>query len=661
MSVYSQTPKLAAVLMLCAVISACGGGSGEDKDPLPDRSSRSSSDGSGNSSSSSSNSSNDNESDVTDDADNGEDSLEGEPPPENPDPEPPGALPDLVLNTEAADSHLILRWNDSAYSQEVAFNLCLASEPVPEDLDQCSGLEGSDYHTDVTSPYRLDDLTNGERYYLRIEATAEGFAPALSTLITATPEALLITPGRYAVQVPGLDPMPSNIVALDERAIIYYETVESRSAFTVTDGTNPPLEIVVERAVEGNTAPYRKLFLGDSPDGESRLIGGRRYFKAQDGAANDLWVTDGTQAGTRLLVKGEDMGVWRFFDITQAGDQLIFSSMDAIYKVTENAATGAVRIAESINVNRGSPGPYSLVHPQDDDGFIWLSGSTDTDRGIFRINPNNGDVVEWYIAGEKASVGQPYNLTINGDYLYFIADDITGDKRTVWRTDINADEPQSPLRLFDSSDTAESFANPVQLHVVGDSIYFGAYRWNSDRRSHLDCRVLMANEHTLATGPLPQQVSAENFSCTSDFIYPSITLAQQLLLLSPQNDPHEPRRWWLVDNAAPRTVALDSVPIEAPTLTVTPEASSRTAASVGSGVWVTNEDKDRLIYIDGESNETFVASEEGVGEPHFVQALTNIAGNLWFTACPHGPFYYGCQVVWWVPPEVGGDENAGSD
>ena len=660
------------VALLGLMLVGCGGSS-NSPEPASSRSSANSSQSSDSQSSdsqssesissdSSSSASNSSASVSTSSSSSSAGSSEGEPQPEDPDPESPDVLPELVLESEAADSRLILSWNDSAYPQDVIFNLCLASEPVPEDLDQCAGLEGSDYRADVTSPYTLDGLTNGERYYLRVEAAAEGFTPALSPLVSATPEASLNNPGDYAVQVTGLDPMPSDIVALDDQAIIYYETPESRSAFTVSDGTNPPLEIVVERVVDGDTVPYQKLFLGDSQNGESRLVGSKRYFKAQDGVAvNDLWVTDGTQAGTRLLVTGQDIGVYRFFDITQAGDQLFFSSMDALYKLDEDAPAGAERIVEGIDVSRGSPGPYLVGYSRDDNDFLWLSGMDGTHRGLFRINPNDGDVVAWHIAGETSSVQQPYNLIVNGDHLYFIADDLTGSNRTVWRTTISADEPQAPVRLFDSSNTAESFANPVQLHSVGDSIYFAAYRWNSDRRSHLDCKVLVANEQTDAAGPLPQLISTENFSCTSDFIHPSVTLDQQLLLLSPYDDPSEARQWWLVNNATPHTVALDGVALDAPTLTVTPEPSSRTAASVGSGAWVTNEDKNRLIYIDGESQETFFVTEEGVGEPNLVHTLTNVAGNLWFTACPPEQTYYGCRGVWWVPPDESDDEPAGSD
>jgi ELWxxDGT repeat protein len=183
----------------------------------------------------------------------------------------------------------------------------------------------------------------------------------------------------------------------------------------------------------------------------SASLNGNLFFSANDGTrGSELWRTDGTKAGTRLLANlnpGDDDGIEgpdgsQPREFARLGDRIYFAANDGVTGL-ELWRTNGTRKGTKLVKN---------IDPGDDDGF----------------------------AGPDSSA--PTDLTKLGDRLYFRASDGI-DGAELWRTDGTRKRTQQVKDIFPGS--MGSF--PIDLLRHGKRIYFraddgdvGAEVWRSD-------------------------------------------------------------------------------------------------------------------------------------------------------------------------------------
>ncbi len=169
----------------------------------------------------------------------------------------------------------------------------------------------------------------------------------------------------------------------------------------------------------------RVLFDSGGPELSNQAVAGERlYFATRSATGNaELWVTDGTSGGTRMVYASASSGAYG--ELTAVGDDLYF-------------------------VAYGADGPES--------GELWTSdGTASGTRRVADIDPGGS--------------GEVRDLTAAGDALYFVADDGVRGMQ-VWTTDgteagtVRVTDLVQPL--FDTGDS------PATLVSAGEELYFSA-------------------------------------------------------------------------------------------------------------------------------------------------------------------------------------------
>ena len=221
---------------------------------------------------------------------------------------------------------------------------------------------------------------------------------------------------------------PAAITAIGEgRALFYAEDGEGDSELWITDGT------------EDGTRRLKNINpLGSSlPEGFTPLGDGRTLFSARRGteknSVRELWVTDGTQKGTRQVKAINTRGQSLLSEITALGNgKAIFSADDGVAGeelwITDGTTSGT-HIVKDINANGGSaPGAIAslgngLAVFSADDGIdgreLWVTdGTTEGTQPLPEINP-------------KGDANPSMPVSIGNNRLLFSASDGTNG-RELW-------------------------------------------------------------------------------------------------------------------------------------------------------------------------------------------------------------------------------------
>jgi ELWxxDGT repeat protein len=217
----------------------------------------------------------------------------------------------------------------------------------------------------------------------------------------------------------------------------------NRIVFAADDGVHGR-ELWVSDGTAAGTGLLREFKEGAAGawDGSyftTAVLNGRAYFEAEDaGHGREVWVTDGTDAGTKLfadLVPGANSSYpWVF---TVAGQNVYFlANIDSDYYSNALLVTNGIAAPRRVGADQhvGVSSSFALLQGVGDKlyfaGIDELSGSepwvTDgTDAGTKMIAN---------IARDKAPSSFPAGLTAAGNLLYFWAAE-NGNDRTFWRTD----------------------------------------------------------------------------------------------------------------------------------------------------------------------------------------------------------------------------------
>ena len=239
-----------------------------------------------------------------------------------------------------------------------------------------------------------------------------------------------------------------------------------------------------------NTQPTEMIWAWDtstSKMGEANLgsnvvseilgaIGNRILIRIRDPGSeygNELWVSDGTQDGTHMLVDinpGRHDGIPVPFDRVSTGDLLFFRADDgktgSELWISDGTA-GGTRLVKDINPGpeNSNPGIFAaterFVFFQSNDGVsggeLWVTdGTSDGTRLVRDIYPG--------VSGSK-----PFELQEAGDYMYFTGED-PAHGGELWVSDGSGDG----TRLVKDIVAGPEGSWPRHKEPLGDKLIFSA-------------------------------------------------------------------------------------------------------------------------------------------------------------------------------------------
>jgi ELWxxDGT repeat protein/cysteine-rich repeat protein len=206
----------------------------------------------------------------------------------------------------------------------------------------------------------------------------------------------------------------------------------------------------------------------------------------------ELWRTDGTADGTFLLRDlnpngdgaPQELIVPRLVDF-RAGRLAYFTADDGVSGrqlwVSDGTADGTRMITSSFNAGNGAPRVLTVMQ-----GEVFLRGSMFNSRIVlWRANPNGVEPVNFAIDRRREpGCFYPEEIVALGDRLIFSCRDYPHGKE-LWTSDGSAAGTQLVKDISTSGD-----GNPRQLTVVGNQVYFyandghsGWELWRSDGTS----------------------------------------------------------------------------------------------------------------------------------------------------------------------------------
>ncbi|QDU65909.1 ELWxxDGT repeat protein [Engelhardtia mirabilis] len=261
---------------------------------------------------------------------------------------------------------------------------------------------------------------------------------------------------------------PTGLVGIGGRAVFTAEdgtTAEPR--LWVSDGTAAGTHVVGE-----SPAATFPAFFAAGPF-EGFVLGGRAFFAPdQEDTGRELWVTDGTAAGTSLLAdiapgtassQPLPLAVWN--------GELYFTAQSPTQGrelfATDGTAAGT-RLVADIRPGAGGSNPSgTAIHA----GQLYFSAETDAaGRELWRTDGTAAGTAQVIDLLPGASPGLVvFSAASLGAHLYFMGQGSSANSE-LWRTDGTA----AGTSLFAEINPAGGSA-PVELTRIGDRIVFTAY------------------------------------------------------------------------------------------------------------------------------------------------------------------------------------------
>ncbi|MEM7203261.1 MAG: ELWxxDGT repeat protein [Planctomycetota bacterium] len=200
-----------------------------------------------------------------------------------------------------------------------------------------------------------------------------------------------------------------------------------------------------------------------------RVVGGLLFFRADDGTNGvELWCTDGTAAGTRMVADLNPAGDATPREFYELGGRLLFAAQatgtgNPKWWITDAGATTATRVS-------------------DVDALVTFSGHTAAFAGAVYFGGAAGGTGDelWRTDGTAAGTtlvrdihpsgsSTPFAFAARGGELYFSATDGSSG-RELWKTDGTA---TGTVQVADLEPGSRS-SNPSQLYSDGGLVYFYA-------------------------------------------------------------------------------------------------------------------------------------------------------------------------------------------
>lgn len=492
----------------------------------------------------------------------------------------------------AGDGEVFLNWinpEDSAFAG-VKIMRKVDSSPVDE-------YDGDLVYIGNAVAYTNKGLTNGTMYYYSIFVcdTSGNYSsgvqvqktPALELLFFAGKDEtngieLWTTNGtvdgtRIVKNIAGPDNL-TNILNSDPYQFVYYN---GKTFFIADDGVNGR-ELWVTDGTEAGTVMVKDIFPGSSGSNilYMTVYNNKLYFSAvssHDANYNydtELWVTDGTKAGT-VLVKDIYPGTYGSnpSNLTVFNNKLYFAANDGIYGtelwVTDGTETGTAIVTDLNTGDINNPTPVSSSNPSNLTVFknkLYFSAeSFDLDLGsTAELWVSDGIPV---ISGGKTVMvadiypldsDNPANLTVFNNNLYFTANDGTYGTE-LWVTDgtpVSSGGVTGLVKDINPIETAGS--NPSNFIVYNNMLYFSAMDGNTLRVPAVHGLEVWYSDGTIGNASYidinPTVLDGTNTSSSS----PNHFIVYNSKLYFTANDGTNGRELWVTDGTNTSMIELNA-------------------------------------------------------------------------------------------------------
>ncbi len=274
---------------------------------------------------------------------------------------------------------------------------------------------------------------------------------------------------------------PQNFTVYNNKLFFVAATFANAAEIWSTDGTLAGTTLLLDI----NTTPLvNSNFINNSSNPKNLTVAaGKLFFSANDGIlGSELWVTDGTAAGTQL-VKDINTNLWTNGQpgnrpsspahLYEANGSLFFAATDNNSHhrlfVTDGTSAGTIKLAD-VHLSDGSGGE-KLIGP-DYNGFLYLAADD-------LVNGNE----LWFTNGTAANTAMYQNMNVAtgaasypfsrvafNDKLYFTATTVQGTASGLYETDGNPAFTQ----LVQPIGTTLTNHNPGKIFVTSDRIYYSA-------------------------------------------------------------------------------------------------------------------------------------------------------------------------------------------
>ncbi|MDA8745962.1 pre-peptidase C-terminal domain-containing protein [Rubripirellula amarantea] len=394
---------------------------------------------------------------------------------------------------------------------------------------------------------------------------------------------------------------PSNFIEVGSTIYFTTESSGNGSELWKTDGTAAGTSLVIDLR-QGSVGSYPTYLTN---------VGGSLYFSANDGInGKELWTSDGTAAGT-VLVRNIRAGSAGSFPkhLTNVDGTLYFAADAELWK-SDGTAAGTTMVS---NIRAGALGSYpeqltnvdGTLFFRADDGIhgteLWTSNGTAASTTI----------VSDIRSGSNSSY--PRYLTNVGGTLYFSSDDGTSG-RELWKTDVAT----LTTTMVSNINAGSGNSYPRNLVDFGGVLYFSA-------NDGIHGYEFWTSDGTTAGTTLVSDINPGSSSSSPS----NLTNVDGNLFFSASHPTSGTELWTSDGTAAGTSLVID--------LHVTTVGSYPTyLTNVGGALYFSADDGvngTELWTSDGTAaGTTLVEDIRGGSNGSSPQYLTNISGTLFFRA-----------------------------
>ncbi len=438
--------------------------------------------------------------------------------------------------------------------------------------------------------------------------------------------------------------LPMRLEVLEERSLLSLSLIKDinpvplfpaqitgagANVYFVTQAADGGADLDV-KTVAGTTV--LKEFSGSSSSiSDLTPDGSKLFFDADLNKGEQLWVTNGTQAGTKLVKNA--IGSGQFGNKVVVGNVLYFASEArqgnrATYQLFKSNGTAGGTVAVALPESASKSGPFS-GDLADYDGTLYFSAGV-------RLMKTNG--VATKVVGtfgpphyEPIEDGGIDNLTVAGGLLYFTFPDATQQGEYLYATNGTAG---GTTLLHDFVNANLPYNLLSNFTAVGSKLFFGAddvtdgpSLWESDGTAAGTTLVKAFGAAPAGPGG-PASVGPPILAATAD--------GNRLFFTNDPSGPGTPVELWESDGTAAGTTELTDINPGNGGTYADPSFSSGGFAVLGGKLFFANDDPTHGVELwqsDGTAAGTGLFLDLNPGAAgSFPQDPTVVANTLYFSA-----------------------------
>lgn len=279
-----------------------------------------------------------------------------------------------------------------------------------------------------------------------------------------------------------------NINASGNSNPAFFKQFGTKTVFTAADATNGD-EIWITDGTEAGTQMVKDINSGapsSSPEGYTTL-GNKLLFVARTAAAGvEPWITDGTKKGT-VQLKNIHAGAASSMQIISNIQQPFTIYKGKAYFTANEGSTGTQRgielwvtdgttagteLVADIDKGTNSSNPANLTVFKDKLYFTASDSQEQPSSAGVELYSYDGSKVTRVSDVNNAGNSNPSQLTVMGDNLYFVATDASGD------TELMKTDGTTVSLVKNINPTTGIGSNINNLTAVGNTLYFSANAGN---------------------------------------------------------------------------------------------------------------------------------------------------------------------------------------